>query len=170
MSPFRARDRSHYEHFKSYHQSIYNFVEPTSVTSHSDAVRKRALHAVVIGLCRLWGGSELRKKPNPTPNNELKERILKCIIDYTKIADPEHADEIEKTKKDIQFIFDKWERLNPNNYGSMDLNQNSKDILMYPSGNEKILDIQPFETLTSMRNVDQECNAKILSDFRGKRE
>lgn len=170
LSPFRARDRSHYEHFKSYHQSIYNFVEPTSVTSHSDAVRKRALHAVVIGLCRLWGGSELRKKPNPTPNNELKERILKCIIDYTKIADPEHADEIEKTKKDIQFIFDKWERLNPNNYGSMDLNQNSKDILMYPSGNEKILDIQPFETLTSMRNVDQECNAKILSDFRGKRE
>ena len=41
LSPFNSRDRSHYEHFKSYHQSIYNYVEPTSVTPHSTSVRKR---------------------------------------------------------------------------------------------------------------------------------
>ena len=170
LSPFRARDRSHYEHFKNYHQSIYNFVEPTSVTAHSDAVRKRALHAVVIGLCRLWGDDSLRKKPNPLPSHELKKRVEDKIINYARIADPIHIDEIEKTKKDIKNIFDKWERISPNNYGSMDSNQKSKDILMHPSGNEKIVDIQPFETLTSMRNVDQECNANIITDFRGNRE
>ena len=169
LSPFRARDRSHYEHFISYHQSIYNFVEPTSVTSHSDAVRKRALHAVVIGLSRLWGGKELRLSPNPIPNKQLREKIEQCIVNYASIADPDHLDELEKTKKDIKLIFDKWERINPNNYGSMDPSQKSKDILMYPSGNEKISDIQPFETLTSMRNVDLECNAQILTDFRGVR-
>jgi len=169
LSPFRTRDRSHYEHFMSYHQSIYNFVEPTSVTSHSDAVRRRALHAVVIGLSRLWGGKELRLSPNPLPNKQLREKIEQCIINYVTMADPEHLDEVEKTKKDIQLIFDKWQRLNPNNYGSMDPSQKSKDILMYPSGNEKIADIQPFETLTSMRNVDLECNAQILTDFRGVR-
>lgn len=170
LSPFRARDRSHYEHFKNYHQSIYNFVEPTSVTAHSDAVRKRALHAVVIGLCRLWGDDSLRKKPNPLPSQELKKRVEDKIINYVRIADPIHTDEIEKTKKDIKNIFDKWERISPNNYGSMDSNQKSKDILMHPSGNEKIVDVQPFETLTSMRNVDQECNANIIADFRGNRE
>lgn len=169
LSPFRARDRSHYEHFINYHQSIYNFVEPTSVTSHSDAVRKRALHAVIIGLSRLWGGKELRLSPNPPPNKQLREKIEKCIVSYATLADPEHLDEIEKTKNDIKLIFEKWERLNPNYYGSMDSSQKSKDILMYPSGNEKISDIQPFETLTSMRNVDLECNARILTDFRGVR-
>ena len=36
LSPFRPRDRSHYEKFQSYHENLYKFVEPTSITSHSD--------------------------------------------------------------------------------------------------------------------------------------
>ena len=42
FNPFKPRDRSHYEHFKSYHQSIYRHVEPTSVTPFSVPVRERA--------------------------------------------------------------------------------------------------------------------------------
>ena len=40
---------------------------------------------------------------------------------------------------------------------------------MHPAGGEKLLDVEPFETLTSMRNVDKECNAKLLHDFKGER-
>ena len=51
-NPGRPRDRSHYEHFRSYHESFYKFVEPTSVTPYSLAVLDRALHSVLVILVR----------------------------------------------------------------------------------------------------------------------
>jgi hypothetical protein len=33
FNPAKPRDRSHFEHFRSYHQSIYRWVEPTSVNA-----------------------------------------------------------------------------------------------------------------------------------------
>ena len=167
LSPFKPRDRSHYEHFKSYHQSLYNFVEPTSVTPHSDAVRKRCLHAVVIGLCRLWD-EKLSKIPN-VPSVELKEKITKYILEYIEKSDPDHPEEIEKTKKELLYIFRRWESITPSKYGSMSLDQSQKGILMYPSGSEKFIEGYPFETPTSMRNVDKECAARISETIRGER-
>ena len=48
----KSRDRSHYEQFKSYHESFYRFVEPTGATPFSKPARERALHAVIISLIR----------------------------------------------------------------------------------------------------------------------
>jgi hypothetical protein len=50
FNPAKPRDRSHFEHFRSYHQSIYRWVEPTSVTPFAVPVRERALHAQVVTL------------------------------------------------------------------------------------------------------------------------
>ncbi len=49
----RPRDISHFERFMAYHQVYYKFVEPTSVTPYSSRARDRALHAVLVGLCRV---------------------------------------------------------------------------------------------------------------------
>ena len=168
LSPFKPRDRSHYEHFKSYHQSLYNFVEPTSVTPHSNAVRKRCLHAVVITLCRLWD-EKLRHKPN-VPNKDLKDKVKKYIVEYVERSDPSHLEEAEKTNKDIDKIFKKWEEIRPLKYGSMSLDQSISSCLMHPSGSEKKIEGDQFETPTSMRNVDKECSAKIMSTLRGQHE
>jgi hypothetical protein len=51
-NPSKPRDRSHFEHFRSYHQSIYRWVEPTSVTPFAVPVRDRALHALAVTLVR----------------------------------------------------------------------------------------------------------------------
>ena len=48
----RSRDRSHFELFRSYHESFYKSVEPTGATPFSKPARERALHAVVIALLR----------------------------------------------------------------------------------------------------------------------
>ena len=44
----QARSLSHYESFRSYHESFYRFVEPSSVTPFTYQVRSRALHAALI--------------------------------------------------------------------------------------------------------------------------
>lgn len=62
-NPGKPRDRSHYEHFETYHSRIYCNVEPTSVTPFSAQLRERALHAIIFGLLRLKGDSDLNADP-----------------------------------------------------------------------------------------------------------
>lgn len=48
----RARDRSHFETFRSFHESLYRAVEPTSVTPWSLASRERSLAGALVLLVR----------------------------------------------------------------------------------------------------------------------
>ena len=48
----RARDRSHFETFRGYHEALYRNVEPTSVTPWSLASRERSLAGALIALVR----------------------------------------------------------------------------------------------------------------------
>ena len=48
----RARDRSHYESFRSFHEALYRWVEPMSVTPFSTAALDRLLPAVYVALVR----------------------------------------------------------------------------------------------------------------------
>ena len=165
LSPFRPRDRSHYEKFHSYHQNLYKFVEPTSITSNSHAVRIRCLPAIVIGLSRLWGDVQ---RINPTvPEQKLKEKITKYILEYVDKSDKEHPEEVINTKNAINYIFDKWESMSPQNYGKM--SSNEKSVLMIAAGKEKAPEGNPFQLLTSMRNVDKECQAEIIKEYLGVR-
>jgi len=52
LNVHKPRDRSHYEHFKLYHQTFYRAVEATSVTPFSPRALDRALAASLVGLCR----------------------------------------------------------------------------------------------------------------------
>ncbi|MFF4650559.1 helicase-related protein [Streptomyces sp. NPDC001380] len=48
----RARDRSHFETFRGYHEALYRSVEPTSVTPWSLASRDRSLAGALVALAR----------------------------------------------------------------------------------------------------------------------
>ncbi len=48
----RARDRSHFETFRSYHEVLYRNVEPTSVTPWSLSSRGRSLPGALVALLR----------------------------------------------------------------------------------------------------------------------
>jgi hypothetical protein len=52
LNPHKPRDRSHYERFRTYHQSFYRNVEPTSVTPFSPRALDRALAAALVAMCR----------------------------------------------------------------------------------------------------------------------
>jgi hypothetical protein len=48
----RNRDRSHFETFKTWHESLYSSVEPNSVTPWADRARDKALHAAIVAIAR----------------------------------------------------------------------------------------------------------------------
>jgi len=162
LSHTKLRDRSHYEKFSSYHQNLYKYVEPTSVTSHSDPVRKRCLHAIVIFLVRFW--SKKHRKTPLIPDEKLMKKIKHYIIKHVEKSDFEHKEEIKKTENEIDYIFEKWISDSPEVYGSIgsNISKSAKSVLMKPSGSEQQIEGKPFDTPTSMRNVDRECVAEIM--------
>jgi len=80
----KPRDRSHYEHFHSYHSGIYRRVEPTSVTPFAAPVRERALHALMVTLVRYLGRAENRDCPQPFPDQDLIDRVTGIIRESFK--------------------------------------------------------------------------------------
>ena len=166
-NPSRPRDRSHYEHFRSYHHAIYQHVEPTSVTAFAAPVRERALHALVVILCRFWGAAELRNNPRSPPSHELVQRIKDCIRERVLSVDP---DEWPKTNVLIDEIIRKWSTAPPPRYGAF--GPPSEEMpLMYPAGGQRhpLWYGQPYPTPSSMRNVDADCAARPLQGGYGER-
>ena len=51
-NPFRARDVSHYEHFRAFHEKLYYFVEPISITPFSQKTIERYLPLYLASIIR----------------------------------------------------------------------------------------------------------------------
>jgi hypothetical protein len=162
LSPAKPRDRSHFEHFRAFHQSIYRFVEPTSVTPFALPVIERALHALVVTLARFWGDDVQMEYSNP-PSDQLESRIREEIMDRVQKVEP---DEVARVLAVLGQIFMEWKRLPPDVYGSFS-DQDRVVPMMYPSGThpKESWDQRSYATPSSMRNVDANCNAKEISSF-----
>ena len=158
-NPFRPRDRSHYEHFRSYHQSIYRYVEPASVTPFAMPVRERALHALIVILCRFWDQG-MRDRPLAPPGDDLVKRVKETILQRVDAADPEEKLE---TEKEIDAVISKWADAPPSEYGGFG-KMKEEMPLMYPAGGQRheSWDDWPFATPSSMRHVDASCSARPL--------
>ena len=163
-NPSKPRDRSHFEHFRSYHETIYRWVEPTSVTPFAVPVRDRALHALAITLIRYLGGDTARTRPQPWRSvEELVSQVTDVIAARVRTIDP---DEETAARRQLTDIFDDWRRNPPPRYG--DFKPPSADTpLMYPAGTQKLAEWgEPtYQTPSSMRNVDSTCDAHVLPRF-----
>lgn len=158
-NPGKPRDRSHYEHFETYHSRIYCNVEPTSVTPFSAQLRERALHAIIFGLLRLKGDSDLNADPPKLPRFDDVNEIKEIITARIKAID---ADELEKTLDHIDSIIAKWEIQEPGKY--QDFAAGEVLPLMFPAGSMRNANWgdRGFPTPTSMRSVDASCEAMVL--------
>jgi hypothetical protein len=163
-NPARPRDRSHYEHFRAYHQSLYRYVEPTSVTPFARPVIERALHAVAVTLIRALGGQALSERPNsPPPGDDLVERVRTIIVNRASNVDKSQS---PAALERLDYIIAEWRRVPPSKYGSF-APPDPEEPLMYPSGSERHprWSFRPLPTPSSMRNVDATCDASVISSF-----
>ncbi|CUW93654.1 helicase-related protein [Agrobacterium genomosp. 2] len=87
----KARDRSRYETFAGWHQSLYRDVEATSVTPFAPRARDRAIHAVLVAIVRhtIHGMSA---EPIVAADHETEIRaVIDRIVQRARDVDEEEA-------------------------------------------------------------------------------
>jgi hypothetical protein len=163
-NPFKPRDRSHFETFRSYHESAYRYVEPTSVTPFSLPVCERAIHALAITLAR-YRYAQMRASPENGIPAQIATEITDCIRARVRIVS---RDEESRAMAVLRKFFEDWERNRPNDYGGFNVAP-TKTPIMWPAGKElppgMDLSMIVRQTPTSMRNVDADCEAHLLPHY-----
>lgn len=160
-NPGKPRDRSHYEHFRGYHAAFYKHVEPTSVTPFSLPVLERALHAVLVIVARHLGG--LKTPDQIDPNAKVFSDLIRQMKERCDRTDPDHSEALQLK---IQQLLKHWAAVRPLEWGRFGTPPMSRP-LMYPAGTEPLADWDDsaWSTPTSMRNVDVECEARVVQSY-----
>ena len=163
-NPFKPRDRSHFESFRAFHESAYRHVEPTSVTPFSIPVCERAVHALAVAIAR-FRFPELRNSPSRGVDASRESEIRQIILERIRAVD---SDELGRATATLDRFLDDWNRVKPQQYGSMD--GSSTDPLIWPAGRPLPPSLAYRQgvvrpTASSMRNVDAECEATPISVY-----
>ena len=160
-NPSKPRDRSHYEYFRAYHAAFYKYVEPTSVTPYSLPVLDRALHAVLVVLVRHVGS--LRSPDEIKSVESSITEIVNYIRRRCQEVDPEHTDALMKK---LQNLLKQWSATRPKEWGRFGHAPSSRP-LMYPVGSEPLKEWSDsaWPTPSSMRNVDVECDVRVIATY-----
>lgn len=158
-SPVKSRDRSHFEQFIKYHQSLYRYVEPTSVTPFSAPVRDKALHAVIITLIRHYMGVETSKQlANFDPDSPKLKEIISLILERVAKID---VAEVERTRAEINDIIATITDLSSLGETAMFGPANSREktaLMRRPTDNDVA---GRYPTPQSMRSTDVECAIRL---------
>lgn len=169
-SATKPRDRSHYETFKSYHQALYRYVEPTSVTPWAKPALERALHAALIAVVRVNG--YLRKNESAKffdPSQEQFKRIRQVFEKRIVLAMQGLSEWDQQEVKDyLQELIDTWEiRVNAteNKLTHYETQRAGKQFQPLIQPFEKNSHSEAWKTLNSMRNVDTETKLYIRGEL-----
>lgn len=157
-SPTKPRDRSHYESFKSYHESFYQYVEPSSVTSFCKQVRTRALAGILVGLYRSLQPDRTSPK---NPDDQVLRNLAELIVARISLIDPS---ETESARKELDIIIKRWESQEYIEWADYCIN-GPKEVLplIHRAGaiEHRSWNGQSFPAPTSLRSVDKECDVAI---------
>jgi hypothetical protein len=106
----RARDLSHFEHFRSYHERLYAQVEPTSVTPFSVPVVGRALRGAITALIRTTLPQAKRPREIDSVDFEKIADVFRARFDSVQGTSDEEAEYLETTLEDASSELSKWMR------------------------------------------------------------
>lgn len=174
----KSRDRSHYERFRSYHDSFYRFVEPTGATPFSKPARERGLHAILIAMMRQRAGmynesdaDEFDLEHFDDTIASIEEFVIRRIQGINARANGQFKYDIDEIREEIRSFFKEWQEYvdRCNDDGSK--LYFGKRFMTHPpfAGERRLLkqynasgnDIAK-DTLTSMRNVDTPVMGSVI--------
>lgn len=149
----KARDRSHFETFCSWHQTLYRDVEATSVTPFASRARDRALHAALVAAVRHLVPTMLDSPLMDDDAEELAMKIIDCIVERANRIDPEEG----AVREELEKIVNDWRTKLPEVYwsdfkGGKSLLQSAERAAARRVAGRDIGSAWP--TLNSMRTVE----------------
>lgn len=109
----RARDRSHFETFRGYHEALYRTVEPTSVTPWSLASRARSLAGALVTLLRhlvpelAENDAAVRLDLNDARQSDAIAGLIDRFIELVGRSDKVEADD---TSESVRMLLADWDR------------------------------------------------------------
>jgi len=110
----KARDRSRYETFCNWHQTLYRDVEATSVTPFASRARDKALHAALVAVVRHKVGGML-DKPNMSEDAEDEAlKLVDALVERAQRVDPEET----MVRVELERRLDSWIARHPSVYWS----------------------------------------------------
>ena len=101
----RARDRSHYETFETWHRSLYRDIEATSVTPFASRAQDKALHAVLVALVRHKVRGMDRRPVLDDIRRPQVEQVASLIEGRVARVDP--GERLAVSKK-LEHLIDQW--------------------------------------------------------------
>lgn len=152
-APNRARDRSVFENFQFFHNTLQMRVEPSSLTPFASQARSRALPGVLFTVMRNCVGSRNRDAPD-----ELDENVFNRFRDFL-LERCRKVDELELEDLSLQLELFKENFKHYSCYGSFRPGRQPCIQAFIQYGNDLNVIAQnphPYPVLTSMRSVDQE--------------
>jgi len=163
----RPRDRSHYEAFRTWHQTLYRDVEATSVTPFAPRARDRALHAAIVAVARHLVPGMLQDPPQLTPPRRAAlQELVDRLVD--RVRSTGDRDEIPGTQADAERFIEAWVRRGAMRYFWNDYKPaDSLLVSAEKAAAEKAVRgswTKPsYPTLNSMREVEPGVEFKLIS-------
>ncbi len=153
--PGRSRDRSIYENFHGYHQALYRYVEPTSVTPWSAASRRRTLPSALATLVR--HGAQLRSNSDALDfdyEDWYVSEIKELLGDRVEKSDPR---ETENVNRQVDGLFREWRhRVDGRDELEFHAASDGAPSLLKNFGEKR----EGWSAASSMRTVDDEVRIK----------
>lgn len=159
----RTRDKSHFEQFQTYHQSLNKMVEPTSATPYACRTLDKALHAVFVTLVRhlcpeLRGNRDAAKFRSDSVRIEaIMDELLTMIEERSE----ETADYAGAILDDFAAQWDEAAAQYGAQFQYQLLNRSENDTfaLLIPAERSENALFPP--TMNSMRNVDTQSGVYL---------
>jgi ATP-dependent helicase YprA (DUF1998 family) len=162
----KPRDRSHYETFRTWHETLYRDVEATSVTPFASRARDRALHAVLVAVVRHLIPGMLERPVLDDASIRAAEVLIDQIAARAAKLDP-----LETTvRAELLQRLRRWTVRQPAHYWhrpSTSLLQSAEEAAAKRAAGRAVGSAWP--TLTSMRGVEPATPYRLTERLRGGR-
>lgn len=168
----RARDRSHFETFATWHRRLYRDVEATSVTPFASRSRDRTLKTILASMLR-HGDSNMLDSPNlHNANIEILKSIVHEIENRAKNIDSSVAEDVAI---EIRNSLDEWSSREVNEYFDESVVGSRKSLLQSAERYAQkvaagILPGYAWPVMNAMRSVEASTNFRLKEKAYKKKE